>query len=491
MKLAVKKDLEKLKAGDVCCIFITEEQIANCIDILPEQIKTAVSSINIDSFKGKLGECFFVPLKKAPSLIICGLGKTIELRPELFRRAGASLTSFCISKNIRNINCLPPKPGTFVEAETIQLSAEGIALSNYKFDKFKTTDDKKTKLIESCTFISMDPLSIQIIHTLQIIYNNTVLCRDLVNDSSYNSTPENIANIAKKLVTDKNAKCQIFGKKQLEDMKMGLLLAVNQGSARSAQMVVLTYKGDPSNKESIALVGKGLTYDSGGMNLKGSGHIEAMRMDMAGAATVMYAFKAAVELKLKKNIYAVLPLTENMLSNNSYRAGDVYTAYNGLTVEIGNTDAEGRLILADAIAYTVDKLKPSYIIDLATLTGACVITFGELVAGLISTDITLENRLRKASEKTGEKLWPLPLYKEYEENMKSDIADINNTASEKNSGTIHGAAFLKNFVNKVPWAHIDIAGTAWHTKDRGYRPKNATAFGLRLIISLLSNWDEK
>lgn len=491
MKLTIKKDIDLLKAGDVCCFFLTEEQAANSIEMLPESIKIAVSSVDVDSFKGKHGECFFLPLRKAPSLILCGLGKTIELDAELIRRAGASLTSLCISKNIEKINCLPPNPGNFIEVECLKFVAEGITLYNYKFEKFKTKNEKKTKLIQSCCFFSSDPMSSQIINAVQIIYNNTVLCRDLVNDTSYNSTPENIAAIAKKLTANKKVKCQVFGKKQLEEMKMGLLLAVNQGSARNAQMVVLTYKGDPSSKESIALVGKGLTFDSGGMNLKGSGHIEAMRMDMAGAATVMFAFKAAVELKLKKNIHAVLPLTENMLSNNSFRAGDVYTAYNGITVEIGNTDAEGRLILADAIAYTVDKLKPSYIIDLATLTGACVVTFGELVAGLIATNIPLSNRLREASEKTGEKLWPLPLYKEYEENMKSDIADINNTSSEKNSGTIHGAAFIKNFVGNTPWAHLDIAGTAWHTKDRSYRPKNATAFGLRLLVSLLSDWENE
>jgi leucyl aminopeptidase len=184
-----------------------------------------------------------------------------------------------------------------------------------------------------------------------------------------------------------------------------------------------------------------------------------------------------------------MPLTENMISNTAYRPGDVFTAYNGMTVEVGNTDAEGRLILADALAYTVNKLKPAHIIDIATLTGACVVTFGETVAGLISTDDALTGRIRKAADSTGEKLWPLPLYSEYEENMKSDIADLCNMSSEKNSGTIHGAAFLKNFVGETPWAHIDIAGTAWYTKQRGYRPRNATAYGLRLITDLLKNWD--
>jgi leucyl aminopeptidase len=294
--------------------------------------------------------------------------------------------------------------------------------------------------------------------------------------------------MAKKLASIKNVTCRVLGQKEISALKMGLLMAVNSGSSIPPQMVILSYRGEPGSRESIALVGKGITFDSGGMNLKTNGHIELMRMDMAGAATVMYALKTAAELGISKNIHAVMPLTENMISNTAYSPGDVFTAYNGMTVEVGNTGAEGRLILADALAYTLSKLKPAHIIDIATLTGACVVTFGETVAGLISTDDALTGRIRKAADSTGEKIWPLPLYSEYEENMKSDIADLCNMSSEKNSGTIHGAAFLKNFVGETPWAHIDIAGTAWYTKQRGYRPKNATAYGLRLITVLLKNW---
>ncbi|MDR3237621.1 MAG: leucyl aminopeptidase family protein [Spirochaetia bacterium] len=484
MKLTVKKDISTLKAEDTYCIFVTDEQSRSWTDRIHPSINEALSSIDTEAVTGKYGEHFFVPLKKTPSLLVFGLGKNIDLTSESIRKLGADLAAFCISKNITSISFVPPAPGNFIEAECTRFIAEGIVLSNYKFEKFKTKDKKK--LIENLCVYSSDPLAPSIINEIQIIYNNTVLCRDLINDASYNSTPEGIAAAAKSLASNKNIKCQILGKKQIEELKLGLLLAVNQGSARPPQLVVLSYKGAPSDKSSIALVGKGLTFDSGGMNLKTSGHIEDMRMDMAGAATVMYAFKSAVELNIKKNIYAVMPLTENMISNTAYRPGDVFTAYNGLTVEIGNTDAEGRLILADALAYTVDKIKPSCIIDMATLTGACVVTFGETVAGLISTDEELTEKLRKSADRTGERLWPLPLYSDYEENMKSKIADLCNTASEKNSGTIHGAAFLKNFVGNIPWAHIDIAGTAWNTKARGYRPENATAFGIRLIVDFLS-----
>jgi len=273
----------------------------------------------------------------------------------------------------------------------------------------------------------------------------------------------------------------------LRKLKMGLLLAVSRGSKYSPQLVILKYKGDPLNKRSFALVGKGITFDSGGMNLKPSGHISDMRSDMAGAATSIFTLKAAAELKLKKNIIAVIPLCENMIGNNSYKPGDVFTAYNGKTVEIGNTDAEGRLILADALSYTEKNLKPNYIVDIATLTGACLVCFGEIIAGLLSNNDTLAECLYEAGEDTDDRVWRLPLHEEYDEDIKSDIADINNISSGRNAGTIIGAVFLKNFIKDTSWAHLDIAGTSWYSKQRGYKPKHATGYGIRLILNAIMN----
>jgi leucyl aminopeptidase len=198
--------------------------------------------------------------------------------------------------------------------------------------------------------------------------------------------------------------------------------------------------------------------------------------------------KSLAELKVVKNVTAVMPLTENMLSNNAFRPGDVFTGYSGKSVEIGNTDAEGRLILADALAYMEKEIKPDVIVDLATLTGSCVMTFGETVAAYLSENDTISAALEASSVKTGEKIWRLPLFEDYDERMKSDIADLNNMSSEKNAGAIAATVFLRNFVEKTPWAHIDIAGTAYYSKARGYRPKNATGFGVRLIVELIQNW---
>jgi leucyl aminopeptidase len=316
-----------------------------------------------------------------------------------------------------------------------------------------------------------------------------VLCRDMINETSDRCNPVTFAAEAKKLARAGGMTCRVYGKNEIQKMKMGLLMAVSRGSSYPPRMIVINYRGNPKEKKSIAIVGKGITFDSGGMNLKPSGHMETMRSDMSGAASCLYAVMAAAELRLKVNLTAVIPLCENMLSNNSFRPGDIFTAYNGKTVEIGNTDAEGRLILADALAYTVDRLKPDCIIDIATLTGACLVCFGEIIAGMLSTDDKLAERLFRAGEKSGERLWRLPLYREYDDDMKSDFADINNVSAGRNAGTIMGAVFLKNFVDKTPWAHIDIAGTSWYSKPRGYKPKHATGFGVRLFIDLLKQME--
>jgi leucyl aminopeptidase len=283
--------------------------------------------------------------------------------------------------------------------------------------------------------------------------------------------------------------CTVYNEKEIARMKMGLLTAVSRGSSNPARLVVLRYRGDAKSRRSIALVGKGITFDSGGLNLKSSGNIEGMRSDMAGAAACLCAIRAAAELGLRRNITVVIPLAENMPGSRSYKPGDVYRAYNGKTVEIGNTDAEGRLVLADALAYTVDRLKPDMVIDIATLTGACIVCLGEIVAGYLTSDDRLSEMLFSAGEKTGERLWRLPLYREYAEDIKSDFADMNNVAPGRKAGTIIGAVFLKNFVGKTPWAHIDIAGTSWFSKKRGYRPRYATGYGVRLFIELLKNLD--
>ncbi|MGE5196112.1 MAG: leucyl aminopeptidase family protein, partial [Anaerolineae bacterium] len=280
------------------------------------------------------------------------------------------------------------------------------------------------------------------------------------------------------------------GKKELEQEKMGLILAVNRGSNREPVLIILEYLGDEKSKERTAVIGKGITYDTGGLNIKPTGSMETMKSDMAGAAAVLGLIKAAIATGLKANIIGVIASTENAVGPLSYKPGDVYTSFSGKTVEISNTDAEGRLVLADAISYTQERLKPTRLIDLATLTGGILIALGEEAAGLFSNDDHLASELLAAGENTYERLWRFPLFNEYKEAVKSSIADLKNSGGRKAS-SITAAMFLQCFVKNIPWAHLDIAGTAYLTDARLYHPTPATGYGVRLLIDFFESLSEK
>lgn len=486
MKLVLKKDIN-INNNDIVCLYACEEN-KDEIDRLYPQLSFLKDKADLSFFKGKVSDSLFIPLKGHPNVVIIGLGKKKDLNAEILRNSACEIIKVCKRLKCDSVKIIIPSAGSLNDEETIRYIAEGIYLSNYSFDIYKSKEDEEDKFsLKQATFFSDKKIKKDILEEIEIECGNTLLCRDLINESSEKANPVSIAGLSKSLGKNKSVGCTIYGKKELEKMKMGLLLAVSKGSKFPAQLVVLKYHGDPSSKKNIALVGKGITFDSGGMNLKSSSSIEDMRSDMAGAAACIYAIKTAAELKLRKNITAVMPLCENMIGPSAYRAGDVFTAYNGKTVEIGNTDAEGRLILADALSFTEEKFKPDYIIDIATLTGACLVALGETVAGLLSTDDKLSDAIFSAGEKTGDRVWRLPLYKDYEEMIKSDIAGIRNVSSGRNAGTITGAAFLKSFIKDTKWAHIDIAGTSWYSKARGYRPKYATGFGVRLFMELVRN----
>lgn len=489
MKLQAKKYPLPLKDKETTVLFIYETEKKKPVsDQAPPELHSLLAKIDLQHFSAGAGEVAFTSLKNEPALLLCGLGKIEKITLESLRNAAAAVNAFCGSRKITRFNVALPVLEKITGEDVIAALAEGFTLAGYRFDRYKKNDD--TPPLSSVTFFSEEKKAGAIVKEVLTIAAGVIQCRDLVNLNAEETTPAFVAKEAQKLSKIENVTCRVLGKPELEKLKMGLLLAVNRGSALPPRMVVLRYTGGKKSSKSLALVGKGITFDSGGMSLKSGTGMEAMRMDMAGAAMALYTFKTAAELKLKINLTAVIPLTENMLAHNAYRPGDVFTGYAGKSVYIGNTDAEGRLILADALAYTVDKLKPDYIIDMATLTGACIAAFGETVAGLLGTDDVLIEKIRRAAEKTGEQAWPLPLYPEFEENIKTDIADLSNMSSEKNAGTIHAAAFLKQFVGDTPWAHLDIAGTAWYSKPRGYRPKNATGFGVRLLTEMIKKWDQ-
>lgn len=491
MRLTARPAVYTFKPKDTIAIFLPENYNTGT-GIIPE-LSFIKDNTDFSSFKGKPSEVMFIPFKKYPNIILVGIGEKSKITKDSLRVNASAITAVCKKRNILHLHIVPPVIDEIDEPGAAAAVAEGLALSDYSFDKYKTTgedDDLQLKKIDEAVFYSADPGKLaRIFNEIKIVTGNTILCRNLINESSEISNPVAIADMAGKLSGMKGVSCRVYGKSELEKLKMGLLLAVSRGSKYPPRLVVIKYTGNPKSKKQIAIVGKGITYDSGGMNLKPSASIEDMRSDMAGAAVCLYAVKAAAELKLKKNVVAVLPLCENMLSNNSFRAGDVFKSFSGKNVEIGNTDAEGRLILADAVAFTENNLKPDCIIDIATLTGACLVCFGEFIAALLSNNDKLAETVFKAGEETGEKLWRLPLDKEYDDLIKSDIADVKNVGHGRNAGTIVGATFIKRFIKDVSWAHIDIAGTSWYSKARGYKPKYATGYGVRLFVELFKNID--
>ncbi|MCX8122888.1 MAG: leucyl aminopeptidase [Spirochaetes bacterium] len=466
-------------------LLCTQEQIANNT-FIPQQLSDVFSFINTKNFKAKQGTYFFAALKDKPSILLVGLGSHKDVTQETLRNAASVIVGACQDKSVLEVHVVVPDNINIKDSG--RCIAEGLYLSNYAFNRYKTKKDEINPLLEKAILLCDNPAQLlPILKEVEIVCHNTLLCRDLVNETTENANPVTIAKIAKTIATQSKIKCTVFNKKDIEKMKMGLLLAVSQGSKYPPYLIVMHYRGAPK-KDAIAIAGKGITFDTGGINLKPSGHIETMRTDMAGAASCIYAINAIAQMKLPVNVYAVIPLAENMISHTAYKPGDVFTAYNGKTVEIGNTDAEGRLILADALSFIERKLKPKAIVDIATLTGACIVSFGEIVAAYLTNDENLSQVLTKASDITGEKIWRMPLYPEYNEEIKSDIADIINVPPVRNAGTIIGAIFLKNFVENTPWAHIDIAGTAWYSKKRGYNPKNATGFGVRLLYEFVKNY---
>ena len=422
-------------------------------------------------FKADEGEVLFVyPEKGAKRLLLLGMGKKEEMTPERYRRAYATATKAANSKKIKTLTLM----------EYNKAIAEGIALANYAFDTYKT---EKRSLIEAVSLLKATPKNLAEFARVFTVFEGVYAARNMVNLNADDMTPAHLAAFAEKL-SGPHIKVHVHDKIWLKKKGLNLLLAVSKGSVVDPALIVIEYRGDPKSKENTMVVGKGVTYDTGGLNLKTE--MGDMKCDMAGAAAALGLIVAAKGVALKKNITVIIPTTENAISGASYKQGDVYTSYLGKTVEIDNTDAEGRLILADALAWGNKEYKPTRIIDMATLTGGVVVAFAEEVTGLMSNDEALAGKIQTASARTFERVWPLPLYDEFKDLLKSDIADIKNCGS-KGASSIKGGIFLKEFVGDTPWAHLDIAGTAYLDGEKRYLPKGATGVGVRLLMDFLEN----
>jgi leucyl aminopeptidase len=483
MKLAVVQNVSKRPKGDLLAVpcYSSKGKAVNAFD-------NHVPPLAQGDFSGKLGKVLilYVDGVKEGRLALVGLGEKEKVTAESLRRAYAALVHACRCKKIHKLNVLVPAIDGLKAEETFDAVSEGILLANYNYDKHKSkAKNNGSYSITETTLIVPGSKRKFSVSKVKHVSESVHYCRDLVNGNADDVTPQHLAQCARSLAKKySKVTATVFGKARIVKEKMGLLLAVNRGSKRDPAFIIVNYRGNPKSKKTIALVGKGITYDTGGLNLKKTGSMETMRCDMAGAATVLATIRALAALGAKVNVTGVIASTENGIDASSYKPGDVYTGYAGKSVEIVNTDAEGRLILADALAYTVKKLKPALVIDIATLTGAIVVALGSAASGLMTHNDDIATALQKAAERTGDRVWRMPLYEEYRKAIDSDIADIKNAGSGGAGAGIAGA-FLQEFVGETPWAHLDIAGTAFIDHASYYNPKYGTGSGVRLLVDFL------
>jgi leucyl aminopeptidase len=428
----------------------------------------------------------------AKRIVLAGMGKKGELTLDKTRGVFAKAAQCVRSLKLKSFSTtLDRGLLPFPHAAAVEALIEGIRLGLYRFTVLKTIDQDNAWEVENVILYEIDAAAHReasvAAKTVELICDAVYFARDLVSMPSNRMTPTDLAREARRIAQHgKSLACRVLDLEEMKKLGMNALLGVAQGSDQPPKFIILEYRGAKKSEPPIVLVGKGITFDSGGISLKPAEKMDEMKTDMAGAAAVMAAVHAAANMKIPLNVVGLMPATENLPSGKAYKPGDVLTALSGKTIEVLNTDAEGRLILADALAYA-DRLKPTAILDIATLTGACIIALGEQTIGMMGTDEALKARVRKSADATGEKVWELPLWEEYHEQIKSDVADFKNTGGRP-AGTITAAAFLSKFAGDRPWVHLDIAGPAWLTKDRPYIPKGASGVGVRLFIDLLRNW---
>jgi leucyl aminopeptidase len=412
-------------------------------------------------------------------VLVAGLGDRKELDAERLRVAAALVAKEAASLKVASLAWLVP------ESEQADALAEGIVtgtiLGAHRFDRFKSGDGDGPPSIDSLTLIGAESLAGPA-EAARICAEAQNRARDLQSLPSNVATPSYLAARAEEIAAAHDAvEVEVLGRAEIAAKAMGGLVAVSKGTAEEPKLIVLRYEGGSSG-ETLALVGKGVTFDTGGISLKTPGGMHEMKMDMSGAAAVLETVGAVAELGLALNLIAVIPSTENMPSGTAVKPGDIITQYNGKTVEVNNTDAEGRLILADALAYAAEQ-GADRIVDIATLTGAVMIALGSTYAALISNDGALAGEVEKAGRETGELVWRLPLHPEYKALTKGSVADLTNAAAKRKAGTIYAGSFLEEFVGETPWAHVDIAGTAWDV-GRAYTGNDASGYGVRLLTAL-------
>jgi len=446
-----------------------------------------------EGFEGKVGQtAHFHTLGRfsVKRIVLVGIGERSRLDLEAIRKAasaGARCSRELGAKTV--VASLFGEGGKLSARARAQAMAEGILLGSYAFTKYKNPG-KNEKVIESVKVLVGDRRSLTLVRggvqIGSILAEATNLARDLINEPANRVTASRLAEVAQDIARAGKLAVKIYEKAQCEAMGMGAFLGVNKGSQNPPKFIHMTYKPARRARRRVAVIGKGITFDSGGLDLKSADQMERMKDDMSGAAAVLGIMQALPRLKLPVEVHGLIAATDNMPSGSAYKPGDILRALNGKTIEVNNTDAEGRLTLADALAYANEKIKPDEIIDLATLTGACTIALGQLASGVMGNNPGLQDRVLRSAGEAGEKMWPLPLFEEYLDGLKSEVADLKN-AGPRAGGAITAGLFLKEFAGTTPWLHLDIAGPAFTEKDLPYAPKGGTGTGVRTLLTYLMN----
>ena len=489
MKIKIENSNSSRKKTEMLCGFVLEDSdkilgLNKISSKITASIKQSLKDIN-----GEMGKITIVPTNnKTPAkrILLAGIGKKEKITNNTIRFVSGKIAQKARDLELKEFTIItPPSYVTEPISATSQIT-EGCKMALYKFEKFKS---KKEGLSPDLSILVSKSNKIsKAIKNSEIISDAVIFTKSIANLPPNECSPTTLATFSKSIAKKNKMKCVVFSKNELKKKGFGGIIAVGQGSKNEPKLIVLEHYGGHRNEKPIVLVGKAVTFDTGGISLKPGEKMDEMKFDKCGGCTVLGIMKAVSELRLPVNVIGIVPSVENMPGSESYRPGDIIKLYNGKTAEILNTDAEGRLILADALAYGEKQYSPKAIIDFATLTGACIIALGNNVAAIVSNNERLKQKINESSKRTTEEVWELPLNEDYMDMIKSEVADMKNVGIGRAAGTITAAAFLRNAIGETPWVHIDIAGVAWTqvaTKSKPYNPKGATGFGVRLILDYL------
>ena len=497
MKITVQQGAIQKKDDEAIVVNLFEDArpggATGAVDqALDGQISRALDS---GDFKGKKNETLLLYTQAqipASRVLVVGLGKQEDFALEGVRQAAGTAARKLQDLGVARATTIlhgTGDGGLGVE-DVAQAVAEASALAGYRFDHYRTK--KSANELKKLTILEFDKSKLtearRGVRCGTRIAEGTCLARDLINHPGNAVTPVYLARTARNIARNHGLTCRVIDEAGMKRLGMGALLGVSQGSAQPARFIVLEHR-KKARERPLVFVGKGVTFDSGGISLKPGDNMERMKYDMSGAAAVLGAMQTVAALGLPSYIVGLVAAAENLPDGKSYRPGDILKTMSGKTIEIINTDAEGRLILADALSYAT-RYKPAAAVDLATLTGACVIALGHHAIGMMGNDDELAEKVRQAGQQSGERVWQLPLWDEYREQIKSSVADMKNTGGRP-AGAITGAALLAEFAEDYPWVHLDIAGTAWSTKSKSYTSRGGTGVGVRLLTQLARDWKKR